>query len=86
MGLLHKLLLLLIMNILNLKQEKINREILNSKLFLGEANSKRRKRKRKNQRAVSADAPMLPNINNKARSLMNLHNNEAGRRVSVACS
>ncbi|XP_017865488.1 PREDICTED: protein Wnt-5 [Drosophila arizonae] len=64
-------------------QEKINREILNSKLFLGEANSKRRKRKRKNQRAVRADAPMLPNINNKARSLMNLHNNEAGRRAVI---
>lgn len=116
-------------------QEKINREILNSKVFNmdnmaangGGSNSNsggggngKRKRKRKNQRAVNgmladvADAgPYATNGNNnvqdtsggsngaggggglaggtgkwkngiaaKARSLMNLHNNEAGRRVS----
>jgi len=66
-----------------LQQENINREILNSKLFNGEANGKRRKRKRKNQRAVSGEAPVLSNANIKARSLMNLHNNEAGRRVRM---
>lgn len=64
-------------------QENINREILNSKLFNGEANGKRRKRKRKNQRAVSGEAPVLSNANIKARSLMNLHNNEAGRRAVI---
>lgn len=64
-----------------IRQENINREILNSKLFNGDANGKRRKRKRKNQRAVSGDPPALSNSNVKARSLMNLHNNEAGRRV-----
>ncbi|XP_051860554.1 protein Wnt-5 [Drosophila albomicans] len=64
-------------------QENINREILNSKLFNGEANGKRRKRKRKNQRAVSGEAPVMSNANIKARSLMNLHNNEAGRRAVI---
>ncbi|XP_030556298.1 protein Wnt-5 [Drosophila novamexicana] len=64
-------------------QEKINREILNSKLFHGDTNAKRRKRKRKNQRAVSGEAPFLSNTNMKARSLMNLHNNEAGRRAVI---
>ncbi|KAH8354937.1 hypothetical protein KR093_002157 [Drosophila rubida] len=64
-------------------QENINREILNSKLFNGESNGKRRKRKRKNQRAVSGEAPVLSNANIKAISLMNLHNNEAGRRAVI---
>lgn len=82
-------------------QEKINREIINSKFFNGDNVEYRRKGKRKNQRAVSGDEPALP-INGfsdnakgnyevgihfrstaKARSLMNLHNNEAGRRVSI---
>ncbi|KAH8413738.1 hypothetical protein KR222_005447 [Zaprionus bogoriensis] len=64
-------------------QENINREIMNSKLFNGEAIGKRRKRKRKNQRAVSGDPPTFPTTNIKARSLMNLHNNEAGRRAVI---
>ena len=62
----------------------------------------KRKRKRKNQRAVNAEANIgatstdasgfSPNMSKwkhgglavKARSLMNLHNNEAGRRVSFS--
>uniref|UniRef100_A0A1B0ABK4 Uncharacterized protein n=1 Tax=Glossina pallidipes TaxID=7398 RepID=A0A1B0ABK4_GLOPL len=98
-------------------QEKINREILNSKVFNMDAvaagatsTSNRRKRKRKNQRAVNgmvadvggynsggsnlgyAVGPSLPvgssskwknSISLKARSLMNLHNNEAGRRKAL---
>ncbi|XP_034650138.1 protein Wnt-5 isoform X2 [Drosophila subobscura] len=79
-------------------QEKINREILNSKIFQADDKSNRRKRKRKNQRAVVEDAPSAGNIDRgnyvdgvdtrtttttKARSLMNLHNNEAGRRAVI---
>ncbi|XP_033248409.1 protein Wnt-5-like isoform X1 [Drosophila miranda] len=79
-------------------QEKINREILNSKIFQADGKSKRRKRKRKNQRAVVEDAPIASNndrvnyvdgvdtsttTTTKARSLMNLHNNEAGRRAVI---
>lgn len=54
------------------RQEKINKEILNSKLFHANAeeNIGRKKGGRYKQSSV------------KARSLMNLHNNEAGRRVS----
>lgn len=53
-------------------QEKINKEILNSKLFNvnAEENIGRKKGGRYKQSSI------------KARSLMNLHNNEAGRRVS----
>ncbi|XP_033250393.1 protein Wnt-5-like isoform X1 [Drosophila miranda] len=79
-------------------QEKICREILNSKIFQADGKSKRRKRKRKNQRAVVEDAPIASNndrvnyvdgvdtlttTTTKARSLMNLHNNEAGRRAVI---
>jgi wingless-type MMTV integration site family protein 5 len=53
-------------------QEKINKEILNSKLFGGnDENVGRKKGGRFKQSSI------------KARSLMNLHNNEAGRRVSL---
>ncbi|XP_075166597.1 wnt oncogene analog 5 [Haematobia irritans] len=90
-------------------QEKINREILNSKVFNMDSNTNgggggKRKRKRKNQRAVNG---MLADVAEggpygqstssggvgagkwkngiaaKARSLMNLHNNEAGRRAVI---
>jgi hypothetical protein len=56
-------------------QEKINKEILNSKLFNvnAEENIGRKKGGRFKQSSI------------KARALMNLHNNEAGRRVSVDC-
>ncbi|XP_053964140.1 protein Wnt-5 [Anastrepha ludens] len=90
-------------------QEKINREILNTKVFNVDAGGGgRRKRKRKNQRAVNgmandqqADATVngaggdgaegggaaggkgKNSIMAKARSLMNLHNNEAGRRAVI---
>ncbi|XP_030383347.1 protein Wnt-5 [Scaptodrosophila lebanonensis] len=93
-------------------QEKINREFLNSKVFNMESTGKqRRKRKRKNQRAVNGEAPTLSDNDGlygdnggdqtavggqgggnkarntaataKARSLMNLHNNEAGRRAVI---
>ncbi|XP_017042079.1 protein Wnt-5 [Drosophila ficusphila] len=69
-------------------QEKINQEIVNSKIFKGE---QPRKKKRKNQRA--ADEPAFQRNRDgilyrssstaKARSLMNLHNNEAGRRAVI---
>ncbi|CRK90869.1 CLUMA_CG004559, isoform A [Clunio marinus] len=54
-------------------QEKINKEILNSKLFVSNAeeNVGRKKGGRYKQSSV------------KARSLMNLHNNEAGRRAVI---
>ncbi|XP_033150677.1 protein Wnt-5-like isoform X2 [Drosophila busckii] len=66
-------------------QDKINREILSSNLFNGDSTAKRRKHKRKNSRAVtvSKDVPVLSSANLKARSLMNLHNNEAGRRAVI---
>ncbi|KAH8248476.1 hypothetical protein KR038_001318, partial [Drosophila bunnanda] len=81
-------------------KEKINREIINSKFFNGDNVEQRRKGKRKNQRAV-IDEPALPinGLNSnakesdgaethfrsiaKARRLMNLHNNEAGRRAVI---
>ena len=53
-------------------QEKINKEIQNSKLFNN--NDEIVPRKQKGGRYKTA--------NIKARTLMNLHNNEAGRRVS----
>lgn len=54
-------------------QEKINKEILNSKLF--NANAEDHIGRKKNGRYKQSSV--------KARSLMNLHNNEAGRRVSA---
>lgn len=54
-------------------QEKINKEILNSKLF--NVNAEDHIGRKKNGRYKQSSV--------KARSLMNLHNNEAGRRVSV---
>lgn len=52
-------------------KEKINKEILNSKLFSVNADENIG---RKKNRFKTASA--------KARALMNLHNNEAGRRVN----
>ncbi|KAH8272025.1 hypothetical protein KR018_007040, partial [Drosophila ironensis] len=82
-------------------QERVNQKIVTSKFFNGD-NGQRRKNKRKNQRAVHDDAILYPvngfnpKVNNdeeiiyrsqqfnaKARSLMNLHNNEAGRRAVI---
>ncbi|XP_037723864.1 protein Wnt-5 [Drosophila subpulchrella] len=75
-------------------QEKIKQEIVNTKFKAEQP----RKKKRKNQRAA-ADAPAFPrngirdnykdgilprsSATAKARSLMNLHNNEAGRRAVI---
>ncbi|XP_036332554.1 protein Wnt-5-like, partial [Rhagoletis pomonella] len=90
-------------------QEKINREILNTKVFnIDAGGGKRKRRRRKNQRAVNGmanDQQADANVNGaggdgvdvgggnggkwrnsitaKARSLMNLHNNEAGRRAVI---
>nr|XP_014102858.1 protein Wnt-5 isoform X1 [Bactrocera oleae]XP_036225868.1 protein Wnt-5 isoform X1 [Bactrocera oleae] len=90
-------------------QEKINREILNTKVFNmdagGGGGGGKRKRRRKNQRAINgmpndqqADATAngaagdgggegagkwKSSVTAKARSLMNLHNNEAGRRAVI---
>lgn len=78
-------------------QEKIKQEIVNTKFFKGEQQP--RKKKRKNQRAAAdapayprngikesyKDGGILPRSTAtvKARSLMNLHNNEAGRRAVI---
>lgn len=56
-------------------QEKINKEILNSKLFNTMDETMSRKQKFGGGRFKTGASI-------KARSLMNLHNNEAGRRVS----
>lgn len=53
-------------------QEKINKEILNSKLFNNNEEVVTRKK-----------GGRYKNSNIKARTLMNLHNNEAGRRVII---
>jgi hypothetical protein len=55
------------------QQERINKEILNSKLFTNPEENGNRKKLGGGRFKNSASV--------KARSLMNLHNNEAGRRV-----
>lgn len=64
-------------------QAKINREILNSKVFSLEnhgpydGNNQKKTNQRINPNRLRGSG------STKARSLMNLHNNEAGRRVSL---
>ncbi|CAG9802506.1 unnamed protein product [Chironomus riparius] len=58
---------------MNELQEKINKEILNSKIFNMNADHENMGRKKNRFKTAS----------NKARALMNLHNNEAGRRAAI---
>lgn len=73
-------------------QEKINKEILNSALANGKS-ERRRKQNMQNDSPMEETSPSsstvggAPRLKNglsaKARSQMNLHNNEAGRRVLI---
>lgn len=58
-------------------QASINRELLNSKVFSMDGQQQRKDGKRGPLGRIKNSA------SSKARSLMNLHNNEAGRRVNL---
>lgn len=69
------------------KQAKINHEILNSKVFNLENQAYYGGHLKKPQRGTNAGATRnryKSSASAKARSKMNIHNNEAGRRVWIA--
>lgn len=66
-------------------QEKINREIMNSKFFQLETQENQEKfsRKKKNRQKdnLKQYGKLRSSASQKARSMMNIHNNEVGRRA-----
>lgn len=66
-------------------QAKINHEILNSKVFNLEHQGlySNGKKSQRDGAYATASNRLKSSASSKARSMMNLHNNEAGRRVST---
>lgn len=64
-------------------QEKINHEILNSKMFSLDQQALRINTKKSQRGAEAQRNRYKSSASVKAHSKMNIHNNEAGRRVST---
>lgn len=64
-------------------QEKINHEILNSRMFSLDQQALRINTKKSQRGAEAQRNRYKSSASVKARSKMNIHNNEAGRRVST---